>query len=170
MSKSEQQAIAKYFPRNGILYLPGLGIVLGSVNAGIMLSQLLFWHGKGRKKPWTYKTTEDMYKETGLTRTQQETAIRILKTHNILEVERKGIPATRHFKINLFVLHELLPSLKKTYKLHYPNPPTYYAENGDTITKTTRKNTSEISQKILNKNNYRLEIYKLSKSKSIELH
>ena len=60
MSKSDQQAIAKYFPKKneGIRYITGLGIVFGSPNAGILLSQLLYWNGKGKKKPWTYKCRE----------------------------------------------------------------------------------------------------------------
>jgi len=155
MSKSDQQAIAKYFPKKngGIRYITGLGIVFESPNAGILLSQLLYWNGKGKKKPWTYKTSKDMYQETGLTRTQQDTAIKLLKNLGVLEVKRRGVPATRHFKIHFEELHKILPSLKETYNLHYPNPTDYYVENGETITKITRQSTSKTVVTV-NKNNY----------------
>ena len=142
MSKSDQTAFNKYFPKRGILYQPGFGIIFG-VNAGILLSQLLYWHGKGKKRPWTYKTIEDMYKETGLSITKQKLAIKVLVDNEVLEVKLKGVPATRHFKVNTQRLNEILPSLKKTCKLDYPNPPNYYAQNKQTITKITRQTTTE---------------------------
>lgn len=156
MGKADQAAIAKYFSKknSGLRYISGLGIALGSVNAGIMLSQLLYWHGKGKKKPWTYKSTEAMREETGLTRTQQDTAIQILKKHGIIETKLKGVPATRHYKVNLETLHQVLPSLKKTHKLTYPNPSNYYVENDESITKITRQTTSETAIAV-NKNNFK---------------
>ena len=165
MSKAEQSAISKYFSTSGNWYQPGLAIALGSTSAGILLSQLLYWHGKGKRKPWTYKTIEDMKVETGLTRNQQDTAIRILKNYEIIEVKKMGVPGTRHFKVNLERLHAVLPSLKKTSKLNYPNPPNYYVENGETITKITRKTTSKTAVAV-NRNNFYLKRQELIKSKS----
>ena len=96
MSKSDQTVFGNYFsPKNsGIRYIPGLGIIFG-VNAGIMLSQLLYWNGKGKKKPWTYKSAVAMFQETGLTRTQQDNAIRILKEHDVIQTKRMSVHATR---------------------------------------------------------------------------
>ncbi len=169
MSKSDQAAIAKYFSKknDGIRFISGLAIAFGSVTTGVMLSQLLYWHGKGKKKPWTYKTTQDFYLETGLTHTQQMTAIKKLKSYGILEVKLKGVPATRHFKIDLERLHFILPSLKETNNLHYLNPPDYYVENGETITKITRESTSKSTIVPIDKNNYFHQKQNLTISKSV---
>lgn len=167
MSKADQEAIAKYFSKknSGLRYISGLGLALGSVNAGIMLSQLLYWHGKGKKKPWTYKSTEAMRQETGLTRTQQDTAIRLLKKLGVIEVKRMGVPATRHYKVDLEKLHIILPSLKKTSKLTHPNPANYYVENGESITKITRQITSKTAVAV-NRNNFEQKRQELISSKT----
>ena len=167
MSVGDQKAFSRYFRQKGILYQPGFGIVFKSVNAGIMLSQLLYWHGKGKKKPWTYKTIADLHFETGLTLTQQKTAIGILVKHGILEQRLKGIPATRHFKLDLARLHEALPSLKETSKLTYPNPPNFYVANGDTTTKITRETTTKTGPVKVDRNNFSTERSKLINNKSV---
>ena len=81
--------------------------------------------------------------EKGLTINQQDTAIKKLKKLGILEVKLKQIPAKRHFRINMQKLYELLPSLKVSSNLTYPNPPHYYVENEQTITKITQETTSK---------------------------
>lgn len=143
MSKAEQQEIAKYFPKKPVLYIGGLGSVLG-INAGILLSQLLYWIGKGsNKEGWIYKTAKDIRDETGLTRSNQETAIEKLLQHGIIDFKLAQVPAKRHFRINMAKLHQLLPSLKESCNLHYPNPPKYYAKNEQSITKNTKENTTK---------------------------
>lgn len=146
MSQSDQKAISKYFSTQGVLYQPGLGVIFG-VNAGLILSQLLYWHGKGKRKDgWIFKTIAEMQIETGLTRSQQDTAIAELQRHGVVETKLAGVPAKRHFLVRLDVLHSVLPSLKKMHKLTYPNPPAYIVENGQTITKITRETTSKNTQ------------------------
>lgn len=142
MAKEHQRQFNKYFDTPAIWYQPAFGLIFG-VTSGVMLSQLIYWHDIGSKKDWTYKTMKDMRRETGLTRTQQETAINRLTEAGILEVKNKGIPQTRHFKLNLDTLHEALPSLKKTCNLNYPNPPNYTVASGETITKITRETTTK---------------------------
>lgn len=110
-----QKLIEKaYSGTKQIAYNPELAKALGSVKAGLLLNQLLFWHGKGRDPEWTYKTIKEMEKETGLSRAEQATAIRICKRYEILEVKRKGIPAKRHFRININKIVELMR--KSIYK------------------------------------------------------
>lgn len=167
MSQADQKSISKYFSTKGILYQPGLGIVFGSVNAGILLSQLLYWHGKGKNKDgWVYKTEKDMRLETGLTRTQQENAIKRLKDLGVLEMKLAGIPAKRHFRLDLENLHNLLPSLKETCKLVYLNPPRLPAANQHSITKSTQKTTSKITSAV-NRNNFQQLKNQLTSNKSI---
>lgn len=163
----EQQQISKYFPGRPILYISGLGTVF-SPNAGIFLSQLLYWHGKGSKKGgWIYKTAEDVFKETGLTRNNQETVIKLLLKHGVIEYKLAGVPAKRHFRVNMAALHEVLPSLKASCKLNYPNPPSYVVDKGETITKITRDTTTKNTIHKLSKDNFLAERNKLAQLKSL---
>lgn len=114
----DQQIIAEHFKQPGILYIAGLSIMFSSVQAGILLSQLLYWNDKGwNKNGWIYKTSDDLYFETGLKRSGQETAIKVLKRYGFLEVKLAGIPAKRHFKIDMDKLDSLLTSMLETGNL-----------------------------------------------------
>lgn len=144
MSKEHQKKIHKYFKTDAIAYQPGLARVCQSLNAGILLGQLLYWHGLGsRQDGFIFKTQKELFKETYLSRTQQDTAIARLKELGILQVKRAGIPAKRHFKLDFIKLQKLLPSLKKSCKLHYPNPLTLFDDNLRPITENTNKITLE---------------------------
>lgn len=143
MSKQHQSDFSKYFKHKPIAYNPGLAIIFNSTNAGILLSQLLYWHGKGKlPNGWIFKTIEEMYKETGLTRDQQDTAIKICKNLGILETKRAGVPAKRHFRLDIERLREIIPSLKETHKLTYPNPPNNRRLKEQTIPENTQKTTT----------------------------
>ena len=80
MSKREtQKLIMNILGTKPIAFNPDLAHALGSVNAGLFLSQLLYWDGKGDDPVWTYKTIKMIEMETGLSRREQETAIKICK-------------------------------------------------------------------------------------------
>ena len=165
MSKQHQNEIGKYFKYRPIAYNPGLAIIFGSTNAGILMSQLLYWHEKGKRPDgWIFKTIEEMYQETGLTRDQQDTAIRLCKKLGVLETKLAGVPAKRHFRLNVQQLKVIIPSLKKTHKLTYPNPPIRMAEKHQTITENTQKTTTENT---LTKNNFAIKRHLLAKKLSI---
>ena len=82
-----------------VAYNPELAKMLGGVKCGVFISQLLYWWEKGANPEWVYKTIDEMYQETGLSRREQDTALRKLVKLGIIEVKLKGIPAKRHFKI-----------------------------------------------------------------------
>lgn len=139
-----QAQIDRYFSRRPIAYQPGLSLALGSVNAGILLSQLLHWHGLGaNKEGWVYKTVKECTEETGLSRTQQETVIKLLRKYQIIDYKLAGIPAKRNFRVNMAQLENVLPDLKKRAHIAYPNPPRKLDENLRTITKNTQENTTQ---------------------------
>lgn len=118
--------------------------MFNSVSIGLLLSQLLYWQGKGDDTSgWVYKTVKELKSETGLTRSQQETAIKTCKLIGILETKRAGIPAKRHFRLNVEKLEELLPSLKISAGVVYMNPPKRMTENQPTTTEITHKTTPE---------------------------
>lgn len=96
------------FGIRSILYIKFFAELSGSINAAILLSQLLYWWGKGSKKGWVFKTANEMREETGLTKDQQASAIKIWEDSEVLEVERFGSPPKRHFKIDIEKLLDLL--------------------------------------------------------------
>jgi hypothetical protein len=91
-----------------ILYIKRFQEMTNSINAALFMSQLLFWWGKGAKKGWIYKTINEIREETGLTKDQQRTAIRIWVEADILETKLWGVPPKRHFRINVDSLLEFL--------------------------------------------------------------
>lgn len=106
--KNVNSLIISLLGQRAIAFNPVLGRISGSATAGLFLSQLLYWQGKGRKKEYVYKTIKEFKEETCLTRSEQERAIRNWNKLGVLEVRKKGIPPTRHFKINVEKLIELL--------------------------------------------------------------
>lgn len=144
MSKASnsQQIIASQFELKPILYIPGLAHLLG-INEAILLGQLLYWDGKGHSRNWTYKTIQELQKETGLTRTRQDNAIRHLKELGVIEVEYHRVPNIRHFRVNVDILQEIIISMLETSKLNYLKPTAKSADFKQTITETTQVITSK---------------------------
>ncbi len=146
LSKAQKQ-INKYFPKGLVAYQPGLTLVFKSVPVGLLLSQMLYWFGKGANKDgWIYKTVNELQAETGLSRHQQNTALKILRRHGIVETKKAGIPAKRHIRIDTTRLENLLPGLKQSANIVWGNPPYQLAENRTTTTKTTQENTTQNTQ------------------------
>ncbi len=91
-----------------IAFNPLLAKLTGSVKAGLLLSQLLYWWGKGQDPESIYKTIKEIKDETALSRSEQDGAIKKIKELDLMEVELKGIPPTRHFKLNLQKISNLI--------------------------------------------------------------
>ena len=60
---------------------------------------------------WFFNTEKNIQDDTTLSPHQQRKALTILKKHNILETQRKGIPAKMHYKINEQVLVKFFNNL-----------------------------------------------------------
>lgn len=84
-----------------IAYQPILGKAFGSINLGILWSQLYYWRDKGSDaEGWIYKNQSDIYDETGLSRREQETARKIGRQLGVLEERIAGQPPTVHFRLD----------------------------------------------------------------------
>lgn len=77
------------------------------VTGALLLSQLVYWHNR-TEKTWFYKTRAEIEDETGLTRTEQETARKRLVQIGVLEEKLMSTPAKMHFRINEIQLEEAL--------------------------------------------------------------
>lgn len=87
-----------------VAHRPCFARVFGGAACGLLLSQFWFWSGtplvRGREGGWFWKPQREITEETGLTRAETETARRRLCALGVLEEERRGIPATLHFRLD----------------------------------------------------------------------
>lgn len=111
-----------------------------------------------------YKTREDIKKETGLSRDEQETARKRLVALGVLQEDLRGVPATVHYRINTERLEALLLAPGQAESQLGATPPTRRVEptqqvgwdpanfpTGD-YTEITQESTQEITQKAGEKN------------------
>ncbi len=81
----------------------------GSVNAGLFLSQLLWWTGKGTDGDWVYKTAAEWQEETLLGRYELENARRTWRDLGVLEEEqRQGRDRVLSYRIDFEALAALV--------------------------------------------------------------
>ncbi|HDT6510508.1 TPA: conserved phage C-terminal domain-containing protein [Klebsiella aerogenes] len=103
-----------------IAYNPAFAkLKVGKVKAGpvaaVFLSQMVYWHNR-MDGGWMYKTQADIFSETALSRDEQETARKRLVALGVLEEDRRGVPATMHYRINAERLEALLVETTKPGK------------------------------------------------------
>ncbi|HGV0045880.1 TPA: primosomal protein I [Enterobacter ludwigii] len=100
-----------------------VGKVKSGPTAAVLLSQFVYWHNR-MDGEWMYKTREDIKKETGLSRDEQETARKRLIALGVLQEDLRGVPATLHFRIDTDRLEELLLAPARTESQMGATPPT----------------------------------------------
>ncbi|ELV8670795.1 hypothetical protein QNE35_004326 [Vibrio vulnificus] len=117
----------------------GLGI---GVTGALLLSQSLYWSKRTNNiEGWFYKSTEDWKDETGMTRTEIETARKKLRNIGVLEEKKVGIPCRLHYRINTANLFARLQqtSLRDSCKQGGGNPASRDAGTLHTITENTHR-------------------------------
>ena len=86
---------------------PALSRMLGFRESGF-LCQLIYWTGKGsNKEGWIYKSQADWTNELGLTRREQETIRRNLKSNGLIEERHERLRHRIYFRVNTERLEEL---------------------------------------------------------------
>lgn len=100
-----------------IAFNPIFADITNSILAGLFLSQLFYW-SSGRvpeldsdgtpRDGWFFKTADEWFDETRLTRYEQQAARKILVAKKLLEEKRKGIPSKLWFRLDWDVLLGLL--------------------------------------------------------------
>jgi DnaD/phage-associated family protein len=92
-----------------IAYNPAFKRITASTVAGIFLSQAWYWSKRHKEDDgWFFKTGEEWEDETGLTRSEQETARKHCLRVGVMEEKRKGIPATMYYRVLKTRVYELL--------------------------------------------------------------
>ena len=149
-----------------IAYHRILARIAGSVSGGVFLSQALYW-SKRTTLPdsWFYKTADEWFDETFLTRREQETVRKRLTAIKVLDEQKRGVPAKLYFRVNLEELerHILRHSetvgdaggqeavqtrFDKSAKLGSTNPPTLVQQKRQTNTETTTETTKRLQRDI----------------------
>ncbi|HFG1866849.1 TPA: hypothetical protein ACGF2J_003270 [Vibrio cholerae] len=117
----------------------GLGI---GVTGALLLSQSLYWSKRtNNTEGWFYKSTDDWKDETGMTRTEIETARKKLRNLGVLEEKKVGVPCRLYYRINSANLIARLQqtSLQDSCKQGCGNPASRAAETLQTITENTHR-------------------------------
>lgn len=84
-----------------IAYQPIIAKAFGSVKLAVMWCQIYYWSDKTKDpEGWIYKSAEEMFEETGLSRREQETARKDGEGLGVLKSEPRGMPRTVHYKVN----------------------------------------------------------------------
>lgn len=133
----------------------------GSVTSGLMLSQAVYWTGKtGDPEGWFWKTQDEWFEETMLSRKEQESARRRLREITfegdaLWHEQLRGVPAKIYYRLDMGVLESLLAVGQHAQKgqssmpvlgiLESPKGANKNAQNGHTflLAETTSENTSK---------------------------
>ena len=120
------------------------------ITGALMLSQAIYWSNRtDNTEGWFYKTMEEWEAETGMTRSEQESARKKLVKIGVLQEMKKGVPCRLYYRVNIDVIHANLSaglpqsSLQESRKQGCRKPASKPAQNPQTITETTAEITSE---------------------------
>lgn len=93
-----------------ITFYPSISKAIGSVKAGVFLSNFLYWEGlqSADNDGWIYKEMSEIFQETALTRNEQESARKRLRDLGILTEKKKGIPPRTYYCFNWQKMDEIL--------------------------------------------------------------
>lgn len=92
-----------------VAYFPKYAHVLGGVTAALFVSQLHYWYLRSKDQDgWIYRTMEQIQEETGLTKSEQRTARKVLTEAGLLTEERRRMPARFFYRIDWSQLVYLL--------------------------------------------------------------
>ena len=142
-----------------------LAELAGSVTSGLMLSQAVYWTGKTKDpQGWFWKTQDEWFEETMLSRKEQESARRRLREivfegKSLWCEQLRGVPAKLYYRVDMDILECLLTadqhvqngqaSMPEMDILESPKRASKQAQNGhtfllaETTTETTTETTAE---------------------------
>jgi hypothetical protein len=115
VAQTHRQKVKDMLPNRVVGYSPDLAKIVGGATTGLFLSQLLFLSDKGANpEGWVYKSEQEMGKETGLTKREQQTARRKLLALGVITIMRGGWKNTYHFKVIWEKLYQVIAGIQRT--------------------------------------------------------
>jgi hypothetical protein len=137
-AQTHRQKVKDLLPNRTVGYSPDLARAVGGATIGLFLSQLLFLSDKGANTDgWVYKSEQEMGRETGLTKREQQTARRKLLSLGVIQIVRKGFKFTYHFRIVWERLYQVIEKLQQGQ-----NVPTEKVEPAQNVASQTTQNVS----------------------------
>jgi hypothetical protein len=122
-AQSHRQKVKDMLPNRVVGYSPDLARMVGGATIGLFLSQLLFLSDKGANpEGWVYKSEQEMGKETGLTKREQQTARRKLLSLGVIVIIRGGWKNTYHFKVNWEKLYQVITGSQRPQNVSTEKP------------------------------------------------
>lgn len=119
-----------------IVYCGEIANMVGGVGAAVFLSMLMKWDGRGaRNDRFIWKTRQEIHRETGLTRYEQESARKELKSRGILEERKIGLPARNHYRLNLNALDDLFCKTMNANDKEWDALSPYYSDGAGSMVK-----------------------------------
>jgi len=126
-----------------IAYHRAYANITGSITAGLLLSQLVYW-AKAMNYKEFYKTDKDFREELGMGEYEFKGAKKKLIQLKLVKIKVKGIPAKTYYEVDLDKLITLLTRWGKTTQLDGGKSPNKIVENQPTTTENTTENTTDI--------------------------
>jgi hypothetical protein len=122
-AQTHRQKIKELLPNRVVGYSPDLARIVGGATTGLFLSQLLFLSDKGANpEGWVYKSEQEMGKETGLTKREQQTARRKLLALGVITIMRGGWKNTYHFKVIWEKLYQVIAGIQRPQNVSTEKP------------------------------------------------
>jgi hypothetical protein len=88
------------------------------ITGALMLSQAIYWSKRtDNADGWFYKTIEEWQSETGMTRSEQESARKKLVSAGVLEEMKKGVPCRLFYRVNMDAIRTNLIAEDPHYSL-----------------------------------------------------
>lgn len=140
-----------------IAFNPAFKKLTGSTVAALMLSQGWYWSKRTSDEDgWFYKTGAEWEEETGLTRSEQETARKILRNTGVWGEDLRGVPATMYYRINRQEIYSKLgiqfAGIPQTGLLESDNPdsgnPANIKRNTEITAETTQSGADAPNEKV----------------------
>jgi hypothetical protein len=126
VAQTHRQQVKDMLPNRVVGYSPDLARMVGGATIGLYLNQLLFLSDKGHNPDgWVYKSEQEMGKETGLTKREQQTARRKLLSLGVIAIMRGGWKNTYHFKVIWEKLYQVITGSQR--------PQTVSTEKGERL-------------------------------------
>ena len=137
-AQNHRQKVKDLLPNRTVGYSPDLARIVGGATTGLFLSQLLFLSDKGADpNGWVYKSEQEMGRETGLTKREQQTARRKLLALGVIAIDRRGFKFTYHFRIIWERLYQVIEQNQRQQ-----NVPTEKVERTQNVVTEREQNVS----------------------------
>lgn len=123
-----------------IAFNPAYAKITGSLTAGILLSQLIYW-ARTKNYGEFYKTDKELKEETGMGKYELISAKKAVE--KFFSIKRRGVPAKTYYQIKIDVILANLASCGKTRQLDGGKPDNKLRRNQTTITENTAQITTD---------------------------